>query len=238
MKSKISLILLLILALTVLMYANSVLVVQNNSSLEVQNPNLTIFPTKDAYVNDQYPNDPTGNRPWLYIADNMSYVQTCEALISFDLPSNYSNYKAIQLQFHVSLWVNNTFHVDFYNITQYWDESTVTWNNKPQLGDILFTLELSHNQNYSININDYLISNTFSIYIIASYSQENYWKIASKESSWIDIGNRISINLMEIAPFDNYFVIIIITISISAVLGIGTIVYFYYIRGKRMKSVE
>lgn len=97
MKSKISLILLLILVLTVLMYANSVLVVQNNSSLKVQNPSLTIFPTKDAYVNDMYSDDTTGYRSWLWIANNMSYVQTCEALIYFDLPSNFSNFNAIHL---------------------------------------------------------------------------------------------------------------------------------------------
>jgi len=79
------------------MYANSVLVVQNNSSLKVQNPSLAIFPTKDAYVNDMYFDDATGYRSWLWIAKNISYVQTCEALIYFDLLSNFSNFNAIHL---------------------------------------------------------------------------------------------------------------------------------------------
>ncbi|MFX0000967.1 MAG: DNRLRE domain-containing protein [Candidatus Hodarchaeota archaeon] len=220
------------------MYANSILVVQNYTSLRVQNPNLTIYPTKDAYVNDLYPTDPAGLRPWLYIADNMSIIQTCQTFIYFDLPSNYSRYKVIMIQFHVSLWVNDTFYVDFYKINQNWDESSIIWNNKPPLGDFMFNLTLLQNHNYSINIKDYLVFNTFSICITASYPQENYWRISSTENSWDEIGERFVIDLMEIDPIDNFIVIGIIIISIVAVVGIGTALYFYYTRRKQMKSVE
>ncbi|MFX1503351.1 MAG: hypothetical protein ACFFDH_20480, partial [Promethearchaeota archaeon] len=103
MKSKLSLILFFFLLFSLLIYANSILVVQNHSVLEAYNPIQTILPSEDAYVNSLDPEEDTGDEVWLWIGKDLSNISIYDTFIYFLLPSNYEFYGVITLQFHVFL---------------------------------------------------------------------------------------------------------------------------------------
>ena len=147
----------------------------------------TIYPLKDAFVGDLNPNENTGDDAWLWISEDMQDVGTCWALIYFELPSDYGTYDRILFRFYIVLGVGNSlFNVNLYRINEFWNESTITWDNKPLLGEFVMSRPLDDRKTYQFDIKEHLQTNVFSICIKASYLQFELGQIPSKES---DMGN-------------------------------------------------
>ena len=107
---------------------------------------------------------------------------------------------------------------------QNWEELTLTWNNSPPLGDFLLRTELIDNKFYDINVKDYLVSNIFSICIVASEVQYNLGQIPSRDNDWISEDKLPALVLIDIFP-----IIMGSAVGVIMVVGFG---YFLYRRRK------
>ena len=190
----------------------------------------TVYPTKDAFVSTFYPDDNTGIDPWLWVSnDPVSPYETCISFIYYELPYDYSEYGLINFHFYIVLSVSDSsFNIQIHRITQNWEELTLTWNNSPLLGDLLLKTELESHRIYDINVKDYLISDIFSICIVASEVQNNLGQIPSSECDWYSEDKRPAIILIDIVP--------IITGSVVGVIVVAGIGYFLYKRRKARKT--
>lgn len=194
----------------------------------------TIYPTKDAFVSDNYPNDNFGTHPWLWIS-NWEILSSgiCQSYIYFNLPSDYQIYKTINLHFYVLLLDSlHTFNISFYRINQDWDELTLNWSGKPSLGDYILTKEVEDQEIYEINIKSHLTSRVFSIGIITEDSRLNFAEIASKEHGSVTNNQKLAVVLN-----NEEFVIIMSAVGIAVISGAALLGYFLY-RRKKAKNKQ
>ncbi|MHA2288254.1 MAG: CBM96 family carbohydrate-binding protein [Promethearchaeota archaeon] len=189
-----------------------------------------IYPTKDAFVSDAYPNDNYGTHPWLWISnrDDLS-SGICQSFIYFNLPPDYHTYSRINLRFYIVLLDTlHTFSISFYKINQPWNETILTWSGRPSLGDLILTKAVENNKIYEISIKNHLTSRDFSIGITAEDSRLNFAEIASKDHDSV-------INSQKLAVVLNNEDIVVIMSVVGIVAGIG-IGVGWFIRNKRIKA--
>ncbi|NVM46669.1 MAG: DNRLRE domain-containing protein [Candidatus Lokiarchaeota archaeon] len=194
----------------------------------------TIYPTKDAFVSDTYPNDNFGTHPWLWICnwDNLS-SGICQSYIYFNLPSDYQNYKTVNLHFYVLLLDTiHMFNISFYRINQGWDELTINWSGKPPLNDFILTKEVEDQEIYDIDIKSHLTSRVFSIGIVAADSRLNFAEIASKEHGSVTSDQKLAVVLN-----NEEFVIIMSVVGIVVISGAAVIAFFLYRRKKARNKI-
>lgn len=190
----------------------------------------TIYPTKDTFVSEAFPNDNYGGHPWLWISnwENLS-SGICYSYIYFILPPDYPAYQYINLRFYVLLLDEvHPFNISFYRINQYWDEMTLNWTGKPSLGSNILSREVEHEKTYLIDITSLLTSRIFSLGIVANDSRLNFAEIASKDHTLVTNDQELAILL------NNEGTVIILSIVGGVVAaGIGV---FWFIRNKRKKA--
>lgn len=98
-------------------------------------------PEKDAYIAQYYPDINFGDVPYLYTNRYQGCNDEYQSLIKFDLCSlgcNQipSNSEINPTRLYLKIYRNEIPHTTrlyAYRIMQYWDENTVTWNNKPMV---------------------------------------------------------------------------------------------------------
>lgn len=195
----------------------------------------TVYPTKDAFVGTIYPDDNTGPDPWLWVS-SAEYAQhgICEAYIYFDLPYDYNSFSLINLHFYIVLSDSSSqFDILIYRINQHWEESSLTWNNRPLLREYLFSWQVGSNNIHDINVKDHIFSNTFSICIIAADYQFNLGQIPSRESSYYTGDERLALILTNMDVIIISSILGIVAISGSAVAG-----FFIYKQKKARNSIS
>jgi hypothetical protein len=159
-------------------------------------------------------------------------METCYALVYFDLPDNYDEYDHIYLHFYMVLAVSDsTFDIEFYRVSESWNETIVTWNTRPSLGTYLFSKQVADHRQYNIGIKENVQSDVFSFYIIGAYPQFNLAQILSKDSG-MDSQYIISLILKDVDPVN----LPVIFGIIGVVLAVSGGISFYFFKKKRNPS--
>jgi hypothetical protein len=190
----------------------------------------TIYPTRDTFVSDAFPNENYGTHPWLWVSnwENISSGM-CQSYIYFILPPNYPAYKSIHLRFYIILLDTlHTFNISFYRINQNWDEMTLNWTGKPSLGDCILSKDVESHETYVIDIQRILTSRIFSIGIVAEDSRLNFGEIASKEHELVTSDQKLAIVL------NNEETVIILSV-VGGVVAVGVGIA-WFLRKKRKKE--
>ena len=124
----------------------------------------TIYPTKDVFASEAFPDNNYGTHPWLWISnwENIS-SGICYSYIYFILPPDYTIYQYINLRFYVILLDTlHPFNISLYRINQNWDEDILNWTGKPSLSTYILSKEVENDETYLLDIQSLLTSRIFS----------------------------------------------------------------------------
>lgn len=74
-----------------------------------------------------------------------------EAVLMFDLSTEFINFTKAELWFEV-MSLGDPITLEFYEISSFWTENSVTWNNAPPAGKFITNISVSEAIVYKINI--------------------------------------------------------------------------------------
>jgi len=192
----------------------------------------TVYPSKDACVTTVFPNDNINDEGMLWISSwGTKGYAIAQAYAYFKLPFDYSNYDTIKLGFDIFLGNHETaFNISIYWISQNWSETTISWNNKPSLGEFILNAQVGGGIANIFNVKKFISSGIFSICIIAEESQENYGSIPSNDYEYASHKDqRLALTLLNVKA-----IIILSIVGIIALLG-SSVIGFYLYKRKRAK---
>lgn len=205
------------------------------NSAQAQKPTITISPLKDTFVRSTDPDDNFGNSSYVFILEDHIIPGSYYSFFYFELPASYEEYTHIYFHFiGYSMWVGAGLSVDFYNVLQSWDESTITWNNKPVLDELLFSTHITSGRVNNINMKSHITTYIFSFCIKASFAQDNDLSISSRENTFDESEELPSIILKDIITNNTP---LIIGITVGSIVAAGICVglgYFLYHRKKSL----
>ena len=184
-------------------------------------PTLMILPDRDTYIGDQNPDLNYGVYTTLWVLHDGWEI--CHALIYFELPDSFDQYWFVKLHFYTFLSENGYFRLDIYRVIEQWDELTVTWNSRPELGDFLVTYTINYDQEIYIDIRPYVNSQVFSICILNPLTLYNLAQIPSREARTTEI-ERTYIELSDLDPF---IVSLIAIFAFIGLIAIGLVLFFH-----------
>jgi hypothetical protein len=108
---------------------------------------VQIYPTNDAYVSSEEPNNSAGTQPYLYVYTNGDEYRS---LLKFSLSSVPDDAEVQSATLKVLIdadhwpWSGAGASVEARAVTNdVWSESTITWNNQPPYGSLLDTVTQS-----------------------------------------------------------------------------------------------
>jgi ribosomal protein L40E len=160
--------------------------------------NTILYPTKDSYVNSYEPDKNFGSQPNLecgtfYIP--MTGKQQTEAYICFDLSEITTENKKIELYLDFSL-VSEMVDFDIITIDHEWEESLITWYNKPLPGEKLLSFSVANDSEIHFDVSSIVSKDFFSICIDSPYFQNELVNITSREYDWENFRPRLIISSM------------------------------------------
>ncbi|MBY8991907.1 MAG: zinc ribbon domain-containing protein [Candidatus Lokiarchaeota archaeon] len=155
-------------------------------SFTAQASNTVLFPTKDSYVNSYEPHKNFGSQMNMecgtfYVP--MTGLQQIEAYIYFDLSGISTGRSKIELYLDFYL-VSEAVEFKILNIVDDWEESSITWFNKPLQGEILLYFSVVNDSEILIDVSSHVSGDIFSICIDSPYFQDELVNITSKEYDW------------------------------------------------------
>ncbi len=121
-------------------------------------PTITLAPSHDTLID---PNNPTTN----YNADRLeatysnfpAFTATRQALLQFDLAAVTEPLTTAQLQVSVvesNLLTGGSVNVALYRLADGWNEASVTWENRPTVGERLQTITVNAGFTGALQFND------------------------------------------------------------------------------------
>ena len=169
-----------IIFFTVLILSLSVLSFLVNAS------NTVLYPTKDSYVNSYEPYKNFGSRRNMecgtfYVP--MTGLQQTEVYIYFDLSGITTDRSKIELYLDFFL-VSEAVEFEILNIVEDWEESSITWFNKPLQSEKLLSFFVVNDSEVLIDVSSHVSGDIFSICIDSPYFQDELVNITSKEYDW------------------------------------------------------
>lgn len=143
----------------------------------------------DSYINENYPTSNYGYAQFLHVMTS-DYISEAEAYFHFDFTDKPDN--SIKAEIEIDLYTTPIpFHVTVYLITGVWDEYTLTWNNKPLLGELIASLTIS-TCDISFDVSDFIKGDGISICLkttsstqigmLTAYSRE--WTYSPPQLIW------------------------------------------------------
>ncbi len=110
----------------------------------------TIFPLRDAYVSQYYPNRNFGNSAFLYISQYQQAGDDYRSLLQFSLASIPRNRRIVSARLQLRVYRNeiprgSRIRASLRRNLRSWQESTVTWNNQPG-SNLLYRFSISSGQ--------------------------------------------------------------------------------------------
>ena len=139
---------------------------------------------KDSYVSTSNPTSNYGGKDWLIFGEYITGWD--EAYLYFSFEDEPDDYESVEISIDMYS-VSETFQVTVSLVTESWDETTITWINKPNSTDIIETFTVSEGKIYKIDISDYIEGEGISIRINASnYLQTGYVQAHSSEGYYSD----------------------------------------------------
>ncbi len=96
-----------------------------------------ITPLKDAYISQYYPNQNFGSSSFLYISQYQQIGDDYRSLLQFPLGSIPSGRRIVSARLRLTVYRNEipsgrSIRASLRRVLQFWNESTVTWNNQPR----------------------------------------------------------------------------------------------------------
>lgn len=148
--------------------------------------NTVLYPTKDSYVNSYEPYKNFGSQMNMecgtfYVP--MTGLQQTEAYIYFDLSGITTDRSKIELYLDFYL-VSEAVEFEILNITEDWEESSISWFNKPLQGEKLLSFSVVNDSEILIDVSSHASGDVFSICIDSPYFQDEIVNITSKEYDW------------------------------------------------------
>ena len=152
----------------------------------VRASSTVLYPTKDSYVNSYEPYKNFGSHMSLecgtfYIP--MTGLQQTEVYIYFDLSGITTDRSKIELYLDFYL-VSDAVEFEILNIAEDWEESSITWFNKPLQGEELLSFSVVNDSEILIDVSSHVSDDIFSICIDSPYFQDELVNITSKEYNW------------------------------------------------------
>ncbi len=149
----------------------------------------TIHAMKDAHVYSRFPDNNYGDWDRMYLGNWNDGSQTYqdEVYIDFNFSSQPTNWIKVDLYLYISDYpvaVPLDFKIN--QIMESWDESLITWNNKPTQA-FLTTTTISKNEFNKIDVTSIISGESFSICIYADASQWETLRIHSTENPSISL---------------------------------------------------
>lgn len=150
----------------------------------VQASNTILYPNKDSYVNSYEPNKNFGDR--INIECGTFYVPMtgttffCEAYICFDLSEIDTGWKKVEICLKFN-FLSDFMDFDLYEISENWEESSITWSNKPSVGKDLLSFRVEYDSEIIIDITSHLSNSEFSICILPFRYYYQVVNFSSKE---------------------------------------------------------
>jgi len=185
-------------------------------------PTQIIYPLGDTFIADGvYSSMNFGSYDYYRILDGDN---KSNALLYFELPSNYAEYHNVVFSFYTLLLGGigsdiTSYNVSIYNIKESWNETIVTWDTRPSQSELLLTTTIFEGEQ-SIDFKKIIPSYNFSFYIIANSSQPGYVEIKSKEYTRIYLSSVIILSDLPDPTLPGYEILIILGISSMVIIVI------------------
>ncbi|HDZ16843.1 hypothetical protein LCGC14_0707410 [marine sediment metagenome] len=163
----------------------------------------TVHAMKDAHVYSRDPDTNYGDWDQMYLGNWNDGSQTYqdEVYITFNISSQPSNWKKIDLFLYVSEFpVAVPLDFKVFQITQSWNESVITWNNKPAHDTLLTTIIISKTEFNRIDVTSIISGDSFSISLDADVSQWETIRIHSTEAPSISLSPKLIFTYDEVPP--------------------------------------
>jgi hypothetical protein len=119
----------------------------------------TIFPLRDAYVSQFYPNQNFGNSAFLYISQYQQVGDDYRSLLQFSLASIPPRRRIVSARLQLRVYRNeipsgSRIQASLRRNLRSWRESTVTWNNQPASNQLFrFSISSAQRPGSIINLN-------------------------------------------------------------------------------------
>lgn len=152
-------------------------------SLNSVNPSLittkSTIADKDSYVDSSNPTSNYGGQDWLIFGDYITSWR--EAYLNFDFSDKPSEWTKAEISIDM-YYISETFNITVSLIEDNWGETTITWLNKPDHGEIIANLTVSEEKIYKIDVSEFISGDGISICINASdFLQNGYVQGSSSE---------------------------------------------------------
>lgn len=119
---------------------------------------LAVVANKDSYVDVGDPTANFGGQDVMWAGITiLSDLQ--EAYIEYPLTDEPENWTKAEITFE-TYYVGQTINVTISLVIENWDENTITWINKPSISEIITTLLITGDQEYIIDISNYVDART------------------------------------------------------------------------------
>ncbi|MFX1281472.1 MAG: DNRLRE domain-containing protein [Promethearchaeota archaeon] len=150
----------------------------------VQASNTFLYPNKDSYVNSYEPNKNFGER--INMECGTFYVPMtgttffCEAYICFDLSEIDLGWKKVEISLKFNFF-SNLMDFDLYEVVENWEESSISWSNRPSLGKDLLSFRVEYDSEIIIDISSHLSESELSICIVPFHQYYQVVNFSSRE---------------------------------------------------------
>ncbi len=226
-KSKIIILILLMIGITILLSITSV-------RCDTYAKTVSTIGDNDAYVRKSTPASTYGNYGFIIVG---FYDNFTEGYFHFSFEDKPNNYTKVEIYLY-SYETTGSIEISVMLITEYWNEDTITWANKPDHGEIIKTI--SGGGGYYIDITDYINGDGISICLNASNNlQTNYSAINSLEGVYSDETPRLIWTYEEeisIPPSKEFIIFLMFYINFVIMLFIllgCAFLTFLYIRSQK-----
>lgn len=119
--------------------------------------NVELSIDKDAFTRDYYPNNNYGNNSYVWASKGSCQEYIADGYIQFDLSQYSSSITSAKFKFYIYDTTNSGNGLKFYEVTEDWDESTITYNNRPASGNLVATAyNLNSSGWHEIDLTDYV----------------------------------------------------------------------------------
>lgn len=144
--------------------------------------------TANANADTNYPSETT-----LIIkthTDGSTNNSTRKGFIKYDIDQDLGNFVSAEIEVYATVVNLGPLAFSFFSISNNWEESTITWNNSPVLGDSLGSVFFSSiNTWYSLDITNYLQTaggmgiHSFGVYDSLTPPQNTHIRFSSREGT-------------------------------------------------------
>ncbi len=112
---------------------------------------------KDTYVKQHNPDENYGGGSYFLLGLDI-WDDTIESYFYFDFSDKPSDWEKAEIGLNLYS-IDSTMTVNVYLIETAWEELTLTWNNKPAKGELIDSFLASEEEEYYIDVTDYIEGN-------------------------------------------------------------------------------